>query len=116
MAKNCPCIQKTNTGVVLLKKRNIGNLFLDFRGKAQILQLAHGGLDAVLAAVDGDGLVRQADGELQLRLGEGVGDALHAVFTHHIGYGNGGHDSLLLYFISFWMVTRRSSTTSNCPF
>ena len=53
----------------------------NFRGKAQILQLTHGGLDAVLAAVDDDGLVREADGELQISFSEGVGDAFHAVFA-----------------------------------
>ena len=45
---------------------------LDLRGEAQILQLADGCLDAVVAAVDGDSLGVQRNGELQLRGGEGV--------------------------------------------
>ena len=39
-------------------------------GQSSEAQPAHGGLDAALAAVDGDGLVRQADLELQFRLGQ----------------------------------------------
>ena len=95
-----PCIRRADTGMFLAQKQGIWNLFPDFRGEAQILQLAYGGLDAVLAAVDGDGLVRQADGEFQISFSEGVGDAFHAVFTHHIRYGNGRHSGILL--ISTW--------------
>ena len=69
---------------------------LDLRGEAQILQLADGCLDAVVTAVDGDSLGVQRNGELQLRGGEGVGDALHTVFAHHVGYFNRCHFKFLL--------------------
>ena len=48
-------------------------------------------LDAVVTAVDGDSLGVQRNGEPQLRGGEGVGDALDAVLTHHIGDRNRSH-------------------------
>ncbi len=69
---------------------------LDLRGEAQILQLADGGLDTVLAAVDGDVLRRQIHPEGQFRGGEGVGDALYTVFAHHVGYFDRCHFKFLL--------------------
>ena len=74
----------------------VGGLCLHLGGEAQILQLLHGGLEAVLAAVDGDALALQTDGELQLSLGQGVGDALDAVLAHHVGYVDGSHIRFLL--------------------
>ena len=71
-------------------------LSADYRRKAQILQLTDGGLDAVVTAVDGYGFSGQVHLEFQLGGSEGVGDALDAVFAHHIGDLNGSHIGFLL--------------------
>ena len=93
------CTEIHRTQHFLGKNGVFGNLFLDIEGEAQIFQFAQGGLQAVLAAIDGDGLVGQRDFKLQLGLGQGRGDALDAVFTHHVGNRNLEHriKSFLLF-------------------
>ena len=91
MRKNQVCTNLFGTDLIFAKNLGFQNLFLNFGGEAQILQLADGGSHAVLAAVDGNGLGSEVHAELQLGVIQGVGDAFDAVFAHHIGDRNSRH-------------------------
>lgn len=59
-------------------------------GQSSEAQPAHGGLDAAPAAADGDGLVRQADLELQLRPGQGAARRAQRAEGHGRAREHGG--------------------------
>ena len=101
--QNVLCTEMTGTQHVFEEIVVFRNLFLHCGSEAQVFQLAQGGLQAVLAAVNGDGLVGQGNFKLQIDVGEGIGDALDAVFAHHVGNGDFEHGTQILSFI--WLIS-----------